>query len=522
MNFIEYALQAGKYISFPFPMNEISSICPKGNCDMRSGRVLHCAIVFLLTFELGLCLFADSTSNAQEYQGNSLRASSVVPSVSPQEVESPVALQQPMPAYTEEARVSSVEGTIQIQVMVRKDGTVGDLKVLEGLGYGLDESAIHTIATKWRFRPGTRSGERVDMWTTVGVPFRLDSMTDAEREKRKEYPLRVFIAGTRWTPKPFGRVNGSGYINVLEGESFRGFEYTCSCKALSRPFNGDRAALAKWIEPAARLEILIPKIGDPKKLDECELKVALVNYVYMPKNGGGLISLTMEQWKDVRESARALERAMHPTDVNLLHYPLGVELLEMNWSPFESYGISLRGFSTIGRGNVYSGDKTAGFDFRAVCPGPLQTSMPNAFYRGRWQLEGAQLLVLGAKIGDNQTVQACELKTSVRPEGIYVKSRSTGNITLLTQSEYHRQVRNAGDLPPGPESPVQNTTSPQPASSLTNLDVIAMVNSGLSLEVILAKINAVPCSFDTSPEGLRRLKDAHVPDEVVIEMVKRR
>jgi TonB family protein len=483
---------------------------------MRSQRILSCAIASLLIFEFGSCLFAYSTAGEQESRG-----SSVVISVSEQGVAAPIALQNPMPDYTEEARVSSVEGTILIQAMVRKNGAAEDLKVLEGLGYGLDESAVHAIATKWRFRPGTRNGEPVDVLARIEVPFRLASLTDAEREKRKEYPLRVFIAGTRWIQKPFGRMSGSGNLNVLEGESFRGFEYTCSCKALARPFNGDRAALGRWIEPEARIEIIIPKIGDPKKVDECEMKVSLVNYVYMPKSGGGLMSLTMEQWKDLRDSTRALERALHPTDINLAHYPLEIELLEMNWSPFESYGISLRGFSTIGRGNIRNRDKIASFDFRAICPGPLQASMPGAFYRGRWQLEGVQLLVLASKIGDSQSVQVCELKTSIRPDGVYVKSRSTGIVTWLTQDEYTKQVRNAGNSPSGAEPPVQNAPRPVSSAKITNSDVIAMVNSGLSPEVILAKINASQCSFDTSPEGLKQLKDAHVPEQVVIELIKR-
>jgi hypothetical protein len=469
----------------------------------------------LLAFGFEVSLFAENAEREQEYRA------SIVPLE--QGVESPVALQQSMPAYTVEARVSSVEGILQLQAMVRKNGALEDLKVLKGLGYGLDESAIHTVATKWLFRPGIRNGAPVDVLVNIEVPFRLDSVTEAEREKRKDYPLRIFVAGTRWVQKPFSRMSGSGYINILDGELFRGFEYTTSCKALARPFNGDRAALGKWKEPEAHLEILIPKVGDAKKLDECELKVALVNYVYLPKNGGGLTSLTMEQWKEFRDTTRALERAMHPTDINTSHYPVRAELLEMNWTPFETFGISPGGFSAIGRGNIFSRDRRTGFDFTAVCPGPLQTSMPGDFYLGRWQIDGARLLVLSTRIGDSRNVQVCELKTSMRSGGIYEKNRSTGSVTLRTPDEGNRPVQTPVDLPRAPDSPTQNTpSSEQPLSpKLTNSDVIAMIDSGLSLDVVIAKIKASPCSFDTSPDGLKGLKDARVPDQVVIEMVKR-
>jgi TonB family protein len=88
-------------------------------------------------------------------------------------VKAPVVLFQPLPAYTEEARKARAEGIVVIQAVIRRDGTVDSIKVLRGLGYGLDESAIHTIADKWRFRPGTRNGEAVDVQANIEVSFRL-------------------------------------------------------------------------------------------------------------------------------------------------------------------------------------------------------------------------------------------------------------------------------------------------------------------------------------------------------------
>jgi protein TonB len=88
-------------------------------------------------------------------------------------VKPPVPLVQPLPAYTEEARKARAEGIVLIQAIVRKDGTVDSFKVLRGLGYGLDESAINTIATKWRFKPGTFKGMPVDVQANIEVSFRL-------------------------------------------------------------------------------------------------------------------------------------------------------------------------------------------------------------------------------------------------------------------------------------------------------------------------------------------------------------
>jgi protein TonB len=88
-------------------------------------------------------------------------------------VKPPEVLFQPLPAYTEEARKARAEGIVLIQAIIRKDGTVDSFKVLRGLGYGLDESAINTIATKWRFKPGTYKGLPVDVQANIEVSFRL-------------------------------------------------------------------------------------------------------------------------------------------------------------------------------------------------------------------------------------------------------------------------------------------------------------------------------------------------------------
>lgn len=88
-------------------------------------------------------------------------------------VKPPIAIYQPLPAYTEEARKARAEGIVLIQAIIRRDGTVDSFKVLRGLGYGLDESAINTIATKWRFRPGTFNGAPVDVQANIEVSFRL-------------------------------------------------------------------------------------------------------------------------------------------------------------------------------------------------------------------------------------------------------------------------------------------------------------------------------------------------------------
>ena len=89
-------------------------------------------------------------------------------------VQLPVVLSNPGPDYTEEGHKAKAEGTVILSATIFKDGTVGNIKVVRGLGYGLDESAIRTVMTKWRFRPATRNGVAIDHNNvTIEVVFGL-------------------------------------------------------------------------------------------------------------------------------------------------------------------------------------------------------------------------------------------------------------------------------------------------------------------------------------------------------------
>lgn len=74
--------------------------------------------------------------------------------------------------YTEEARRRALAGEVVLEIVVRSDGTVGDVKLLQGLGYGLDERATQAVR-QWRFAPATKQGTPVDVLVEVAVEFKL-------------------------------------------------------------------------------------------------------------------------------------------------------------------------------------------------------------------------------------------------------------------------------------------------------------------------------------------------------------
>jgi len=74
--------------------------------------------------------------------------------------------------YTEAARQRALTGDVVLEIVVRRDGSVGEVKLLHGLGSGLDDRAIGAVR-QWRFAPAERLGVPVDVIVEVGVEFRL-------------------------------------------------------------------------------------------------------------------------------------------------------------------------------------------------------------------------------------------------------------------------------------------------------------------------------------------------------------
>lgn len=81
-----------------------------------------------------------------------------------------VPVSRPIPLYTPEAENAGVEGKVRLDLKVNELGEVESVKVLSGLGYGLDESAIQTVK-RWKFKPATLCGKPVAASFVVSVAF---------------------------------------------------------------------------------------------------------------------------------------------------------------------------------------------------------------------------------------------------------------------------------------------------------------------------------------------------------------
>ena len=87
------------------------------------------------------------------------------------DISAPVALNKVDPAYPPELIRDHVEGTVVLYAVIRANGTVDSVRVLDSADQRLDQSAISALK-RWRFRPGTKQGVPVDVEAVVQVPFR--------------------------------------------------------------------------------------------------------------------------------------------------------------------------------------------------------------------------------------------------------------------------------------------------------------------------------------------------------------
>jgi len=109
-------------------------------------------------------VFADEHAAAT---GPKVKQASVASKTTPVEI-----ISKPKPAYTDEARAKKIEGEVLLQVVFTASGDVQVQRVVQGLGYGLDDSA-QAAARQIRFRPAQQDGQPVDSTAIVHIVFEL-------------------------------------------------------------------------------------------------------------------------------------------------------------------------------------------------------------------------------------------------------------------------------------------------------------------------------------------------------------
>jgi TonB family protein len=81
---------------------------------------------------------------------------------------------KPKPDYTQEGRKQKINGEVSLEVLFASDGQIHVIRVVQGLGYGLDEQAVKA-AEQIKFKPALHEGQPIDSRAQVHIIFELIS-----------------------------------------------------------------------------------------------------------------------------------------------------------------------------------------------------------------------------------------------------------------------------------------------------------------------------------------------------------
>ena len=81
---------------------------------------------------------------------------------------------KPKPDYTDEGRKQKINGEVSLEVLFASNGQIHVIRVVQGLGYGLDEQAVKA-AEQIKFKPALHEGQPIDSRAQVHIIFELIS-----------------------------------------------------------------------------------------------------------------------------------------------------------------------------------------------------------------------------------------------------------------------------------------------------------------------------------------------------------
>lgn len=85
-------------------------------------------------------------------------------------------LNNPKPPYPALSKRLGEEGIVRLNILVNPDGSVARLEIAKSSGYPrLDEVALKTVQSSWKFEPARQAGKPIQAWVIVPIQFTLRS-----------------------------------------------------------------------------------------------------------------------------------------------------------------------------------------------------------------------------------------------------------------------------------------------------------------------------------------------------------
>ncbi|RJP73575.1 MAG: energy transducer TonB [Ignavibacteriales bacterium] len=129
--------------------------------------------LFVLTLMLVSVLAINKTSYAQEVQKEKVYTDADVLPEYPGGIDALIKEIVQNIKYPQKAKEENIQGKVLVQFVVKKDGSVTDVKVLEGIDKACDEEAVRVVKELKQFKPGTKDGKAVAVQMVLPIAFKL-------------------------------------------------------------------------------------------------------------------------------------------------------------------------------------------------------------------------------------------------------------------------------------------------------------------------------------------------------------
>ena len=75
--------------------------------------------------------------------------------------------------YPQAAREIAIQGTVYVNFVVEKDGSITQIKIIRGIGGGCDEEAVRVVQMMPKWKPGKQRGKEVRVAYDMPIKFTL-------------------------------------------------------------------------------------------------------------------------------------------------------------------------------------------------------------------------------------------------------------------------------------------------------------------------------------------------------------
>jgi TonB family protein len=126
-------------------------------------------------------------------------------------------------SYPSEALQKRIEGRVDVQFVVEKNGSLSDVKIIKGIGAGCDDEALRAIRNAPSFKPGSQRGKPVRVGMVESIIFKIDEGVTANSTRGTISVLAVQPIKARFNVNArYNKGEWSGVVNDEQGEGLPG------------------------------------------------------------------------------------------------------------------------------------------------------------------------------------------------------------------------------------------------------------------------------------------------------------